>query len=247
MKNITVITGPFRSGTSCVTGLLERCGFDLGKNIRVLRDPTEHNPKGHFEHDLLFAINERLIIEAGQSDTGIFCVPTSDELALLAPKRERYFNLFIKKFDGELCKDPLLCITLSLWEQHWPDLRKAIFCLRHPLAVARSMNKRYGITIEQGLELWQTYTQRFFYSPRKTDIFIFDFDAFIHDPVPVFSHLLHWLNKVVDPTVVGQHIDSFVLEKYGRSVPAEDQCVPEPVENLYRDLKAAAGFVIRDS
>ena len=52
MNKVTIVTGPLRSGTSCVTGLLELCGFDLGKNVRILRNPTPMNPRGHFEPDL---------------------------------------------------------------------------------------------------------------------------------------------------------------------------------------------------
>lgn len=59
-----------------MTGLLELCGLDLGKNIRILRDPTEYNLKGHFEHDLLFTVNERLLIESGEEGAGVFSVPS---------------------------------------------------------------------------------------------------------------------------------------------------------------------------
>jgi hypothetical protein len=74
-----------RSGTSCVTGLLELCGFDLGRNIRVLRNPTPMNPRGQFEHDLLFTVNERLLVETGIL-YGVFVPPPHDELMALAAK-----------------------------------------------------------------------------------------------------------------------------------------------------------------
>lgn len=58
MTSVTLVTGPLCSGTSCVTGLLELCGFDLGRRVRILRNPTDYNPKGHFEPDLLVTISE---------------------------------------------------------------------------------------------------------------------------------------------------------------------------------------------
>ena len=70
MKVIIVVTGPMRSGTSCVTGMLERCGFDLGRNVRILRKKTRYNPTGHFEPDLLYAINERLLSESSNNTNG---------------------------------------------------------------------------------------------------------------------------------------------------------------------------------
>ena len=192
MKEITVVTGPMRSGTSCVTGILERCGFDLGRKVRILRNKTRYNPMGHFEPDLLFAINERLLSEAGNDPWNIFRVPEKPVLAKLVSKREKYFRLFIKKFDGELCKDPLMCLTLPFWEEHWAELGRVVFCLRHPLAAARSMEKRYGVSLEQGLELWQAYMTRFFNCDKRSSVFIFDFDSFIKTPVVVFASLLDW-------------------------------------------------------
>ena len=194
-RDVTIVTGPLRSGTSCVTGLLELSGFDLGRNVRILRRPSEHNPRGHLEPDLLFTINERLLIEASGGGCGVLRVPEREALAGLAGKRERYFRLNIRKFDGELCKDPRLCLTLPFWERHWPELRRAVFCLRHPMAVARSMQKRYGISRSEGLELWHTYSRRFFQADKRCRVFVFDFDAFARDPIVEFAPLLDWLGR----------------------------------------------------
>ena len=214
MKDVTVVTGPMRSGTSCVTGLLERCGFDLGRNVRILRNQTEHNPKGHFELDLLFTINERLLSEVPNGEWGIFRVPEERSLAELAAKRERYFRLFIRKFDGKLYKDPLMCLTLPFWEKHWSELRRAVFCLRHPLAVARSMEKRYGLSVEHGLELWQTYVTRFFHSAKRSRVFVFDFDAFLRTPFVVFVPLLDWLGRPMKAEDIRECLDDFFDSKH---------------------------------
>ncbi len=85
MKEVTIVTGPMRSGTSCTTGLLERCGLDLGRNIRILRNKTEFNPSGHFEADLLFTINERLIVETPGGPWDAFHVPDEQAMFQLVP------------------------------------------------------------------------------------------------------------------------------------------------------------------
>ena len=41
------------------------------------------------------------------------------------------------------------------------------------------MHKRYGISVEQGLELWQTYVSRFFECDKRCPVYVFDFDAFV--------------------------------------------------------------------
>lgn len=48
-----VVVGPYRSGTSCVAGILSTLGVEFG----ACKPPTHHNPKGFFEH---FASCERL-------------------------------------------------------------------------------------------------------------------------------------------------------------------------------------------
>jgi hypothetical protein len=242
MKNIIAVTGPLRSGTSCLTGLLEQCGFDLGRNIRVLRRSSEDNPRGHFEPDLLFAINARLVSEVEWED-GIFHVPDAHALTELAAKRQRYFQLFLRKFDGQLCKDPLFCLTLSLWEKHWPALRQAIYCLRHPLAVARSMEKRYGISLEHGLQLWHTYTTRFFQGTSRCELFVFDFDAFQQQPQVVLAELLTWLGRPqpgpeLQQVLAGFWERAFVHWTFGE---ATLHSLPVPVRELYLEIRAHAG------
>ena len=243
MNAVTAVTGPMRSGTSCLTGLLEQCGVDLGRQVRILRNPTEMNPKGHFEPDLLFTINERLLVEVPHGPWSIFHVPEEQALAELAAKRERYFQLFIRKFDGELFKDPLMCLTLPFWERHWPDLQHVIFCLRHPLAVARSMETRYGLPITQGLELWHTYTSRFFLATTRCRIFVFDFDAFIEAPAAVFVPLLEWLELPLREEEPDRRLDGFFTKEYVHWAcdDAALRSAPAHVSDLYLEIRSHTG------
>ena len=213
MKDVTIVTGPLRSGTSCVTGLLVLCGFDLGRNVRILRDPTPMNPRGHFEPDLLFAINERLLQESGKKN-GIFSPPAGADLLNLAAQRERYFRLFMRKFDGELCKDPLLCLTIAAWKKFWPELQRAVFCLRHPLAVAASMRDRYGLPLPEGVSLWHTYTRSFVENSARIAVYLFDFDQFCRQPVSTFAHLLEGLGRPLATEILRDHIEAFFHPPY---------------------------------
>jgi hypothetical protein len=208
MRETAVVTGPMRSGTSCVTGLLELCGFDLGRNIRVLRDPTPMNPRGHFEHDLLFAINERLLTEISPL-WGIFMPPPREEIMELAAKRQNYFRVFLKEFDGELCKDPLFCLTLAAWRNAWPELCRAVFCVRHPAEVAMSMSKRYGTDFDEGLRVWREYSLRFIENSDGMSVFFFDYNRFCGEPLNTFAELLKWLSRPADSETLRGDIASF--------------------------------------
>lgn len=240
MKEITIVTGPMRSGTSCVTGLLELCGFDLGRNIRVLRDETPMNPRGHFEHDLLFAVNERLLTEIALF-WGIFVPPPRDELMALAAKRQNYFRIFLKKFDGELCKDPLFCLTLAAWRDVWPELRRAVFCLRHPAEVAVSMNKRYGTEFDEGLRIWGEYSLRFLENSKGMDVFVFDYNRFCREPAGTFADLLNWLGRPADLETLRGNIASFWSAPASALSPNSDgDALPDDIRKLYSELLSTA-------
>ncbi|MDR3265489.1 MAG: hypothetical protein LBT15_05725 [Synergistaceae bacterium] len=236
MREASIVTGPMRSGTSCVTGLLELCGFDLGRNIRVLRNPTPMNPRGHFEHDLLFAINERLLVEAGPCG-GLFTPPPREELAALAANRQKYFRIFLKEFDGELCKDPLFCLTLAAWLDVWPELRRAVFCLRNPAEVAVSMRKRYGTDFHEGLRVWREYSLRFIENSNRINVFIFDYNRFCREPLDTFSELLNWFGRPVDLEILRGHIASFWSAPTSTPSPDSDgDALPDDIQKLYLDL-----------
>lgn len=242
MKQVTVVTGPLRSGTSCITGLLECCGFDLGRNVRVLRKVCGQNPKGHFELDLLFTINQRLIIEGSHGIGDILNVCDQQSLAFVATQRERYFRLFLDKFDGDLCKDPLFCLTLPFWKTHWPAQKKTIFCLRHPYTVSQSMMQRYAVSEQQALNTWRVYAERFFHYNDQQDVFIIDFDSFALAPLSIFSTLLAWLEKSVSTVDLQNYIDDFFCRGYvhwdAREVELTD--LYQDILPFYLDIKQRA-------
>lgn len=236
MRDAYIVTGPIRSGTSCVTGLLEACGFDLGRNVRVLRNPTPMNPRGHFEADLLFAVNSRLLTEAGSS--GITEAPDPKAITTLIQARKRYFQLFLKKFDGELCKDPLFCFTLDGWRRHWPTLRHAVFCLRHPLAVAHSMARRYGLPPVEGLSLWADYCRAFMAQADGLAVYWLDFDHFCHDPLLGLENLLEWLGRPLERKALAEKVDGFFIPPAQLLPPsADNEALEEKIAGLYQDLK----------
>ena len=241
MPDVTLVTGPMRSGTSCVTGLLEKCGFDLGRNVPVRRQNTPGNPTGELEPGLLLAINYRLLAEADNEKPNTF--PDTQALATLAAKRKRYFQLFVRKFDGNLLKDPMMCFTLQFWEQNWPELRRVIFCLRHPLEVAQSVEKFYSVSVEQGLDLWYAFAHRFFNSSRRCRGFVFDFNAFLNTPLDSYHALLNWLGVSMAETEVHRHIDKFLGRDHVHwSFNDTDlQHLPEQVRELYLKIRSMAG------
>jgi SAM-dependent methyltransferase len=63
---LVLICGVHRSGTSLVARLLQAMGANLGSKIDV--SPVTSNPFGHWEHDEIWRIQERLLIELGPGE-----------------------------------------------------------------------------------------------------------------------------------------------------------------------------------
>lgn len=59
-KTVVFILGTGRCGTSCLTGILQIMGLNLGSDLK----PTdEHNPKGYFEHEPIQRLNTDVILK----------------------------------------------------------------------------------------------------------------------------------------------------------------------------------------
>ncbi len=229
------VTGPYRSGTSCVTGCLERCGLSLGTRYEVLRAPDDFNEKGHYELGIVVTINTLLLADAGGSWRD---PPDPTLIERCGDKHAAYFGFFVRKFDGELFKDPHLCLTFSCWEKQVPAIDRVIFCLRHPWDSAHSMARRYEIDLEHGLRLWCEYTERFFSRPHRSSVWILDYDQLCNDPASELSAALENLDKPRTPDQITAAIAGFVDPKLNHgNAPERDAALPPAVASMYRSLK----------
>ncbi|MGD8618821.1 MAG: hypothetical protein PVH54_06485 [Gammaproteobacteria bacterium] len=162
MGNKTIcVLGMARSGTSLTSMILNRLGVYFGPE-QHLSTPYRFNPKGSWEHLPIREINEKIFsLFGGNWDNppellkGWQSLPELDDLRMQAAKilREDFG-------DASVCgyKCILTCMTLPFWQQIIPDMDYVI-CLRSPLDVARSLERRDGFSLEKGLLLWLLYTK----------------------------------------------------------------------------------------
>lgn len=168
------VTGMHRSGTSCITGLLIRCGFSLGTSHPLIHGQDKDNLKGHFENLAAASINAAII----QFPGGTWCdLPSQQTILETGTRFIPHIQKFARTFNGNVIKDPRLCITASFWEEHCDNLTAIVFCLRNPKAVAESLAKRNGLTIEASLALWYEYYKRFFDCIHQVPVHIIDYDT----------------------------------------------------------------------
>lgn len=154
-----IILGMHRSGTSFLAKALHDQDVNIGKE---LLGAGRGNEAGHFENMDFLMMNERLLRVAG----GTWLNPPSKEAILEAKEshRDKIIELIDKnKDDFWGFKDARTSLTFDVYLPHILDVDPDPFiyaCFRHPMEVAKSLNRRDGIPIEKGLALAKEYNRR---------------------------------------------------------------------------------------
>ncbi|MHA1757073.1 MAG: sulfotransferase family protein [Promethearchaeota archaeon] len=150
-RTCVIILGMHRSGTSCLTGILQQYGLYLGE----VSEQNPHNIKGNRENQNIMKLNNRLL----SANRGSWKKPPSKLRWNTQHKfdRDRIINSLSaesEKLWG--FKDPRTLITFNFWKEGLISI-KPVGIYRHPEHVAKSLYKRNNIPIEDGLKLWKQY------------------------------------------------------------------------------------------
>jgi hypothetical protein len=156
-----LVLGMHRSGTSAATQLLALAGAQLPRNVMP---GDEHNAKGYFEPWKIAMFNDRRLRVGGGAWDDPFGfphrpLPDAQERIWL----DRALALFAQEFGDvafPLLKDPRTTVLLPFWRSVLDELEIAARCVipvRHPMAVAGSLARRDGFTVEKSLLVWTSY------------------------------------------------------------------------------------------
>lgn len=161
-KPILLITGMHRSGTSALTGVLSRLGASDPKNPV---EANEFNSRGYNESRAVMQLNEEILNSAESGWTDLSEIKNED-LRRLKSKHfdDRILQVINEEFPSNqiaAVKDPRICRIADFWssslQQDNNFTPNYIFCLRHPMEVAESLNHRDRMNLERGLGLWLRY------------------------------------------------------------------------------------------
>ncbi|MGV3580251.1 hypothetical protein [Brevundimonas sp.] len=168
------VIGMHRSGTSCLAGCLE----DLGLSLGAVNTAAPHNRKGNRENERLWPVHDGVLTRVGCAWDRPPTVPIEwtpaerDGLrAVLADYRDLPHPWGFK--------DPRATVLLDGWFEVVPDLR-LIASIRHPLAVAGSLQARNGYDLDQSFAIWTAYNQavlRWVEAPDSPVTAVIDYDA----------------------------------------------------------------------
>lgn len=222
--SVVCLLGMHRSGTSCLTGSLQRAGLFLGK----YHTWSHHNARGNRENPDVMALHEAILeANGGRWDRPPARVDWREE------HRWRAHEILAMYADHPQWgfKDPRTLLTLDGWLQLVPNMRR-VGIFRHPIAVTESLNSRGGFARDRGLFLWDYYNRLMLreWQREAFPILCFDWDeeTFHTRLEPV----LHWLH--LGPLA---REDRFFTPKLRSNDRFQGHSLPPPVQTLYDTLK----------
>ena len=157
-RQALVVLGMHRSGTSALTGVLERLGAGGPENKLP---PNEFNVKGYGESRVFMRLHDRLLESAGSSwDDWSQFNPGWPKSAVAPRFGAEIRDAVASEYEGQdffVFKDPRICRFAEFWMQSVEAMEidlKTVLIVRNPLEVANSLKRRDGMSLQTGLLLW---------------------------------------------------------------------------------------------
>ena len=227
-SKVILILGMHRSGTSCLAGSLQEMGLYLG----TVNTAAPHNAKGNRENRAIMDLHNTIL----QDNGGSWDAPP--EKVTWQPqhyvRRDEIIETYYPPDQAWGFKDPRTLLTLPGWLAALSN-PQFVGTFRHPWAVAESLRTRNKFAQSVNYSLWLTYNQLLLSYQRQ---FGFELICFDWPPERYQEKLIQIGNKLdlATPTKT----DSFFTSALRRNQPKQDPQLPEPVNNLYRQLEEIA-------
>lgn len=249
-REIILITGCHRSGTSAVAAALPCFDFSLGS---MLMAANATNPKGHFEDTEIVAFNDSLLKRFGldwKSEPSLS--PVEQHSSAFDKYRERLADLLSTRLAQTphfAIKDPRLSRLLPFWRDVIARMGidpSMIFCVRSPLDVAASLARRDGFKQPQALELWHAYNSDCFANaPFQRSMFV-NYAALMHDPMQELSRIyVHFDMQAWEAERVSDYTMNFIDRSLDHSEKRGKEKLPEEIEALWKKLFRLANDSLR--
>jgi glycosyltransferase involved in cell wall biosynthesis len=161
LRQIALVLGMHRSGTSALASLISRLGFDLGKN---LMPGNEFNAGGYYENEKLVQFHGEILDRLGSSWHDLRFLPVSAFLGGWIDDAAQGLSGILQEEFGDasriVVKDPRASRLLPVWhrlaQERDLDLRFLLIG-RHPLQVSYSLAHRDAFSRQKSLLLWLQY------------------------------------------------------------------------------------------
>ena len=227
-----IVLGMHRSGTSLVTRLFYEAGADLG-TPETLYPGDRWNPDGYFEQPDIHAINMPLI-RGAWGRLSYFALPSAETVVTRAGRYGTQIKETAARYQGKVVKDCRFCLTLPAWTAHGASIDRMLVCLRDPVAVMRSLQKRNRTTQKHAYKLWVLHNERLLQHAGDIPLWfvyygnLFDEAGFLSEMKPAFN-FFGIKPSEAELTALGRR---FVKKQLNHS-PDTEATYPEEVRTLW--------------
>jgi len=223
------VLGMHRSGTSCLTGIMQKFGVELGDVF------TEnlYNKRGNRENSRIVDLNEALL-SASNSTWYSPTVVTNWNQEQILERDSIIEELRSRAAEFWGFKDTRALFTLNFWLDAI-EQPKFIGTFRHPHRVALSLNHRDKAPIDQCWDLWHIYNSRLLKLAKEHNFDLVNFD------LPTDEYLEDTLNKLIklglDPDKIDAARGFFDTRLRNQTNTKVDNIrLPNHVMALYQEL-----------
>lgn len=160
-KDVLVVAGMHRSGTSAIARILSLAGGRLPDKIMA---PGPDNPLGFWEPYEMVGLNDAILASVNSRWDDIFghraASLAKDHGKEFAEQARRFLKENFAEIDLAILKDPRTSLVIPFWEE---VLRAEggepvyVIMVRHPLEVAQSIAARSGAPEASSVLVWAAY------------------------------------------------------------------------------------------
>ncbi len=204
MKELAVVLGMHRSGTSLLARSLKVFGADLGD--RLFNRCDAFNAKGYWEDRGILQLNMAALAELGKSWNAVEPISAQDVERLYAggfgARAVEVLKAGCANRPFFAVKEPRITKLLPFWNRVLQEIDVRvhhIFAYRNPYSVARSLERRDRMPLPQALLLWLSYNH---FALKKLDLrqcCLVEYDAFLQAPEEQLDRLAAFLGRVPLP------------------------------------------------
>lgn len=225
-----VVLGMHRSGTSCLAGMLAGAGLaSAGEAVR-----NWDNARGH--HEMLDAVR---LDEAVLAHSGGHWLSAPPHVRWTDEHARARDHLLRAPIAGRpaLIKDPRALLVLPFWRASEVAFF-SIGIVRHPLAVARSLESWRGTPLAEGIALWTAHNRVLAADHAAHRYALIDFDQTKAAVVAAVAEAVRALGAFDETALAGAYEEQLVHHDDGDvpEVPGLDEALA-----LHRQLREAAG------
>lgn len=246
-----IVLGMHRSGTSMITRLLNMMGATVG-DTEDLGRPAKDNEKGFWERWEVAHLNNRLLAAAGGAWDDVHDIDFERVSGREKEQIEKHVAEIVFKLDVQrpwVLKDPRFSLTLPWWQPHL-ESPVYIFAIRHPLEVARSLQRRNSLPVSVGLSLWEFYNRSV-----RTNLqaiqghrsLVIDYASILNSPAKAVADLYKALDKLGGTGLrlpSAEEVEAFVSGSMNHHADhgAEPGVTEERLDELVAQYRTMAGY-----